>query len=119
MGNQKYNIPELFGKNVQKFRKEKGFTQEELSGKLEITQKHLSVIENGNQFASAALIEKLCEVLDVTPSSLFGDDATQKNFDRLYSRLAGFFENKINLSTSRILNEIKSEKKLDQYSDCH
>ena len=62
------SIPELFGKNVQKYRKIAGLTQMELSKRLDITQKHLSVIENGSQFASASLIAKISQELKVTPA---------------------------------------------------
>ena len=110
MENQKYNIPELLGKNVQKLRKLRGLTQEQLSEKLDITQKHLSVIENGNQFASAVLISKMCEVFEVTPSALFGEDLNQSYFNNLYARLASLIENKINLSKSQIIQEIEKIK---------
>ena len=39
------NIPELLGENVRKYRKQAGLTQEELSERLGLTQKHLSVID--------------------------------------------------------------------------
>ena len=74
MAEQKESIQKIFGKNVQKFRKRANLTQTELSEKLGISQKHLSVIETGNQFASANLIEKISKELKVSPSSLFGGD---------------------------------------------
>lgn len=66
------DIPKLFGENLKKIRKQKNLTQSELAEKLDVTQKHLSVIETGTQFASATLISKIAHVLDVTPSELFG-----------------------------------------------
>ena len=51
----KETIPQLFGRNVRKYRKARKLTQEQLSEKLEISQKHLSIIETGTQFASASL----------------------------------------------------------------
>lgn len=90
------NIPLLFGKNVQKYRKLAGLTQMELSKRLDITQKHLSIIETGTQFASANLIERICEELKVSPAALFGEDLNQAYMDKLYARLATHFENKIN-----------------------
>lgn len=69
---EKESIPRLFGRNVRKYRKERGFTQEQLSEKLGISQKHLSIIETGTQFASASLIERLCVELAVSPADLFG-----------------------------------------------
>lgn len=105
------DIPRLFGSNVQKYRKLAGLTQTELSKRLEITQKHLSIIETGTQFASATLISKICRELNVTPATLFGDDMTQKYFDKLYDRLAAHLENKMNQVQSSLLYEIKKLQK--------
>ena len=103
------NIPILFGKNVQKYRKMAGLTQTELSKRLEITQKHLSIIETGTQFASASLIARISQELNVPPAALFGDDLTQAYFDKLYARLATHFENKINWLRTTLSNEISDE----------
>lgn len=100
------DIPTLFGKNVQKYRKMAGLTQSELSKRLEITQKHLSIIETGTQFASAALIARISKELNVPPAALFGDDLTQAYFDKLYARLATQFENKINWLKTNLTQEI-------------
>lgn len=100
------DIPTLFGKNVQKYRKMAGLTQSELSKRLEITQKHLSIIETGTQFASAALIARISKELNVPPAALFGDDLTQAYFDKLYARLATHLENKINWLKTNLTQEI-------------
>ncbi len=75
------DIPQLFGKNVQKYRKEMGLTQEQLSEKLKISQKHLSILENGTQFASASLIGRIATALNVSPAMLFGDSRNDINYD--------------------------------------
>ena len=105
------SIPELFGKNVQKYRKMAGLTQMELSKRLDITQKHLSIIENGTQFASASLIARLSQELNVTPAALFGEDLNQHYFDKLYARLATHFENKINWLLATLSHEIDEKTK--------
>lgn len=74
---QKETIPQLFGRNVRKYRKARGLTQEQLSEKLEISQKHLSIIETGTQFASASLIGRISEVLEVSPGDLFGGSSDE------------------------------------------
>ena len=106
MEKSELSIPELFGKNVQKYRKLAGLTQTELSKRLDITQKHLSIIETGTQFASANLIAKISEVLEVTPAALFGEDINQHYIDSLYARLATHFENKINWLHTVLSREI-------------
>ena len=69
---------EKIGKFITELRKAKKMTQEQLSEKLEISQKHLSKIETGNQFASAQLISKIANILELNPSQLFEifDEAT-------------------------------------------
>jgi len=49
------SVQVLFGQNVKKYRKLAGLTQEQLSERLGVSQKHLSIIETGAQFASASL----------------------------------------------------------------
>ena len=75
--NEKETIPQLFGKNVKKFRKMRKLTQEQLAEKLCISQKHLSIIETGTQFASATLIGKISEELNVLPGDLFGGTSNE------------------------------------------
>jgi len=65
------NVKGIFGKNLKYYRKEKNLSQEQLSENVDITAKHLSEIERGIVFASAGLIEKLAEKLDVPVFAFF------------------------------------------------
>lgn len=95
MDEEKNNIQVLFGNNVQKYRKKAGFTQDELSERVGITQKHLSIIETGTQFASAQVIEKISKELQVSPAELFGGDMNMKYVNVLFSRIAQHIDMKI------------------------
>ncbi len=118
MEKSELNIPELFGKNVQKYRKQAKLTQAELSERLDITQKHLSIIETGSQFASAHLIARLCEELHVSPAALFGEDINQNYMDMLYLRMAAHFENKMNQVMAVLSGKINElERKLNPEKD--
>jgi len=68
------NIKYIFGKNLKNYRKEKKLSQEQLSENVDITVKHLSEIERGIVFASAGLIEKIAENLDIPIFALFLTD---------------------------------------------
>ena len=57
--------------NVHSYRKLKKLSQEQLAEILDISVKHVSTIETGKVFASAELIEKIANVLDVSLSALF------------------------------------------------
>ena len=112
MTEKELDIPTLFGKNVQKYRKMAGLTQSELSKRLEITQKHLSIIETGTQFASANLIARISKELNVAPAALFGEDFTQAYFDKLYIRLINHMEIKEQQLYNRLSAEL--ERKLNE-----
>ena len=103
------DIPKLFGQNVQKYRKLADLTQAELSKRLEITQKHLSIIETGTQFASANLIAKISKELNIPPAALFGEDLNQQYFDKLYARLSTQIDNKINWLRANLTNEFENQ----------
>ena len=59
------NVKSIFGGNLKYYRKDKKLSQEQLSENVNITVKHLSEIERGIVFASAGLIEKLAQTLDI------------------------------------------------------
>lgn len=79
------------GKGIQQIRKEKGFTQEVLSGKTGITQAALSQIENGTR-PGEETIAKICIALNIPESMLYiysieKDDVPEERrplFDQLF-----------------------------------
>lgn len=60
-----------FGKQIKKFRQQKGLSQEELAEKLDISQQTLSKIECGKNFLTAETLEKIPSVLGVNICELF------------------------------------------------
>lgn len=66
-----------------------------MSEKLGISQKHLSIIETGTQFASASLIERICEELEVSPADLFGgsDDEILNEIRKTRKMILDFLAN--------------------------
>ncbi|MBQ9205238.1 MAG: helix-turn-helix transcriptional regulator [Treponema sp.] len=112
--NKKESIPQLFGRNVRKYRKERGLTQEQLSEKLEISQKHLSIIETGTQFASASLIGRISEVLKVSPGDLFGGsrDDVLKEIRAARDEIVNLFLNEINRNAAVLDSDLEEIKRL-------
>lgn len=86
-------IKKVFGQNLRKYRKRKGFSQEKLAELVGLGQKSISPIENGSSFISMEKFEKLCEVLEVEPFQLFltnetsGEIADDLRRERVLSRL--------------------------------
>ena len=59
---------------IKKARKEKGLTQSDLASMLGVKRSVISKYENGSIEPSLTQIEKIAELLDVTPSFLIGYD---------------------------------------------
>ena len=61
----------LLGKNIQKFRKLKNLSQNQLAELLDISREHLAKIETAKRCISLGLLFKLSEVLQIAESELF------------------------------------------------
>lgn len=62
---------ERLGKRIQKLRKERGLTQEEMAEKLNISRTHMGHIEQGRKAPSLKLMDKIARVLKVKVQELF------------------------------------------------
>lgn len=76
------------GQRIKHRRNELGLTQERLAEILEISNNHLSSIENGKGNASLALFCNICSALEVTPDYLLigqvhGNNVHQNLIDML------------------------------------
>ena len=59
------------GKNIQKYRKLKGYSQNVLADYLEISREHLAKIETAKRRISLKLLFKLSEILEIAEKDLF------------------------------------------------
>ncbi|MCH5282333.1 MAG: helix-turn-helix transcriptional regulator [Treponema sp.] len=64
----------LFGKNLRKYRKNSGFSQEQLAEKAGVSAKHIGSLETGSSFVSAELFETLCSILKVRAQFFFVEE---------------------------------------------
>ncbi len=65
------DLKKLLGKKVKQYRILRGLSQEKFSEMLNISQRTLSGIECGNNFLTAQTLEKIMEVLKISPDDLF------------------------------------------------
>ena len=65
------SIKKLIGKRIQEIRRSKKMTQEKVAELINIETVSLSNIENGRYFPSAENLDKLLNVLNITPNELF------------------------------------------------
>jgi len=65
------NIKKLLGKRIQELRKAKKLTQEKVAEIIDIETASLSNIENGKYYPTAENLEKIINVLEISPQELF------------------------------------------------
>ena len=80
-------IQQQLGQKIKELRKIKGYSQEQFAEKRDIATNTLSSIERGNAFMTAPTLEKIIEVLNVTPKDLFSFDEDLENEDMYASIL--------------------------------
>lgn len=64
---------QLIGKRLRVLRKQKGYTQEELSELAGISAQHCSGIETGGAKVSLSALVRLCNALEATPNDILFD----------------------------------------------
>lgn len=70
------------GEKIKKYRKEKGLTQKELADKLNIATNSLSRYEIGERRPPIDMIEKIAEILNVTPIQLMYDEEVENTLNQ-------------------------------------
>lgn len=64
------SLREVFARNLRKYRKAAGLSQEALAHDADIDRTYVSALERSVYSASIDMIEKLADVLDIEPSKL-------------------------------------------------
>ena len=80
------NMKEILSGNIARYRKEKGFTQEELAVRLGITFQAVSKWETGQTLPETAILTELAKILNISMDKLFGYASFNfNNFNRDFS----------------------------------
>ena len=75
----------MIGKNIKRLRREKGYSQEQLARKLNVTQGAVSHWENGTTYPEAAQLLSIAELFGVTLDQ-FMDDSPVRDYDAINIR---------------------------------
>ncbi|WP_405309599.1 helix-turn-helix domain-containing protein [Methanobrevibacter sp.] len=94
-------------KNLSKLRRENGYTQEQVSNYLGITQSNLSKIENGERNFNMTLLDKLCLLYNCSPEYLLGESDCHEK-----SSIAFRSHEKVDLDVVAKMNEVTGYLKL-------
>ncbi len=101
------NIRKIFGENVRYYRKQRGFSQEQLSEILEISPNHLSVIETGGKFVTYKLLEKIITVFNIAPSLLFYAKDAHTPDSSLQNRISTVIKTELENAHASICEQIE------------
>lgn len=100
------NIRKIFGENVKYYRKKRGLSQEQLAEKLDLSPNHISVIETGGKFVTYKHLEKIVQVLDVTPADLFFTENNMVVEDRSNELISKIIKSELDEAYERIQKEL-------------
>ena len=81
---------EQLGKNIQRLRKQNGYSQEEFAEQIGIATNTLSSIERGFAFMTVSTLERISDILKVQPYELFYD--TKDSEVNMYDYISGKLE---------------------------
>ena len=100
----------LLAKNIKKFRKIRGFSQEILAEKAYTSTTHIGMIEIGKKFPSPKMLEQIAEALGVDTPELFSIEtvyfipSSNKSIELLYQEIINDFRLFEKNVTRRILD---------------
>ncbi|MDR0380564.1 MAG: helix-turn-helix domain-containing protein [Oscillospiraceae bacterium] len=74
----------IISRNIERLRKERGFSQEYVAGELGITRQTYLTIESGKRDPNASEIQKLSALLNTPIQTLFGEPRDNDKFKQMY-----------------------------------
>lgn len=102
------DIKKKLGKRIKEIRLQKNISQEFMAEKLDINPSNYSRIETGYSYPRSENLDKICEVLDVSPKDLF-DFEHHKDIGQIRQELHKIIDNDDDL-TSMIYKFVKTLK---------
>lgn len=65
-------IQDVLAKNVRKYRKQKGYSQEEFARICGVHRTYMGLIERGETTVSIEILQKICDALEVNYDTILG-----------------------------------------------
>ncbi|MCL2597036.1 MAG: helix-turn-helix domain-containing protein [Paludibacter sp.] len=102
----------VIGKKIRTLRENRGFSQEQMADRLNISRSAYSRIETGESNSWASNLDKICLELNIKPEELFSSDGlVQHNSD-----MSSAVQNHTQRDTHIIFNHL-SDKLIELYED--
>ena len=73
------HVQQIFIKNLRYYRNSAGFSQLAFSEKIGLSPNYLNAVENGKNFPSTEVIQKMVDVLNIMPYQLFLEEPSSSN----------------------------------------
>ncbi|WP_294431695.1 helix-turn-helix domain-containing protein [uncultured Treponema sp.] len=73
------HVQEIFIKNLRYYRNTAGFSQLAFSEKIGLSPNYLNAVENGKNFPSTEVIQKMIDALNIMPYQLFLEEPKSAN----------------------------------------
>jgi transcriptional regulator with XRE-family HTH domain len=105
------DIKIILGENIRNYRKKRNLTQDELAEKLDISQKHLSNIEVGRKFVTAPLLERISDILKVSPSLLFYSGSIDELDNNILKQIDNIINEELKNSQEKISGKLSDSIK--------
>ncbi len=108
----------MYGGRLRKLRKERGFSQEQIALRAEITTSYYGQIERGQANPSVGLLEKICGVMNVNIVDIFTETNTNLlGIDALSMQILHQLNGKTDKEKEIILSIIKNAFKLQNFCE--
>ena len=102
-----------YGERLRSLRRERGFTQEEVALRAEITTSYYGQLERGSANPSVAMLEKICAVMGISISDIFTEaDTNLLGIDPLSMQILHQLNGKTDEEKELILSMIKTAFRL-------
>jgi len=108
------DLRELLAKNIKKYRKIRGFSQEALAEKAGTSTTHIGMIEIGKKFPSSKMLEQIAAALGIDTPELFTTETVvflpgnNKSIERMYQDIMSDFDD-FRESVSKRIKEFQDE----------
>lgn len=106
-----------YGERLRQLRRERGFTQEEMALRAEITTSYYGQLERGTANPTISTLNKICDVLGISITDIFTESNTNLlGIDTLSMQILLFLSDKTDEEKSTALSLIKTAFKLQKHN---
>lgn len=102
-----------YGERLRQLRRERGFTQEEMALRAEITTSYYGQLERGTANPTIGMLNKICDVIGVSITDIFTEsDTNLLGVDALSMQILHFLSDKTDEEKTTALSLLKTAFKL-------